>query len=129
MDTYLVRLKTYDPRRGHVLRRYTYRGIKLQEERGWYRVSSAVADYLKEVRQQPTDEHSPPAFDVCTDAEAKALEAKEMEDSAVRKGATDRIAVSSARGAVTTEDIPDDKDSKQVSEDKSKSTKKKGQKG
>lgn len=26
METLLVRLKAYDPRRGHVLRRYTYAG-------------------------------------------------------------------------------------------------------
>ena len=48
-DTLLVRLKPYDPRRGHVLRRYTYAGIKFHEERGWYRVSKDVAAYLKTV--------------------------------------------------------------------------------
>ena len=34
METLFVRLKPYDPRRGYVLRRYTYRGIKFHEERG-----------------------------------------------------------------------------------------------
>ena len=42
MQTLLVRLKPYDPRRGFVLRRYTYRGIKFHEERGWYRVDKDV---------------------------------------------------------------------------------------
>ena len=51
METLLVRLKPHDPRRGHVLRRYTYRGIKFHEERGWYRVEKPVADYLRAVRQ------------------------------------------------------------------------------
>ena len=44
METVFVRLKPYDPRRGYVLRRYTYRGIKFQEERGWFRVPKDVAD-------------------------------------------------------------------------------------
>lgn len=48
-DTLLVRLKPYDPRRGHVLRRFTYAGIKFQEERGWYRVERPVAEYLRAV--------------------------------------------------------------------------------
>ena len=35
METMLVRLKSFDPRRGAVLRRFTYAGIKFHEERGW----------------------------------------------------------------------------------------------
>ena len=109
METLLVRLKPYDPRRGHVLRRYTYRGIKLHEERGWYRVEKPVANYLRAVRQVASDEHSPLAFDVCTDDEARALDAREKEAGATRKAATDEIKVSAARsdGAVTTGDLPD----------------------
>ena len=109
MDTLLVRLKPHDPRRGHVLRRYTYRGIKFHEERGWYRVEQPVADYLRAVRQVPSDPHSPLAFDVCTDDEAKGLDAREKEAGATRKAATDDIKVSAARTehAVTTEDLPD----------------------
>ena len=72
-DTLLVRLKPYDPRRGHVLRRYTYAGIKFQEERGWYRVEKAVAEYLRGVRETPTDRYSPLAFDVCTEDEAQRV--------------------------------------------------------
>ena len=64
MESMLVRLKSHDPRRGHVMRRYTYRGIKFQEDRGWYRVENDVAEYLRTVRQVTTDEHSPLAFDV-----------------------------------------------------------------
>ena len=75
METLLVRLKPYDPRRGHRLRRFTYRGIKFQEERGWYRVDKPVADYLRQVRQVASDEHAPLAFDVCNADEAKALDA------------------------------------------------------
>lgn len=78
-DTLLVRLKPYDPRRGHVLRRFTYAGIKFQEERGWYRVERPVAEYLRAVREVPSDRYAPLAFDVCTEAEAKALDAGEQE--------------------------------------------------
>lgn len=75
MQTLLVRLKPYDPRLGCVLRRFTYRGIKFHDERGWYRVDKEVAEYLRGVRQVPGDKHAPLAFDVCTEAEAQALDA------------------------------------------------------
>jgi hypothetical protein len=109
METRLVRLKPYDPRRGHVLRRFTYAaGIKFQVERGWYRVEKAVADYLCAVREVASDRHSPFAFDVCTEAEAKTLEATESEASKVKRSATDDLKVVPARpaGAVTTDDLP-----------------------
>lgn len=108
METVFVRLKPYDPRRGYVLRRYTYRGIKFQEERGWFRVPKDVADYLRAVHQVPGDEHSPLAFDCCTEAEAKSLEAKEA--TVTRKMAGDDIKVSfpqdgaKVTGPLTTED-------------------------
>jgi hypothetical protein len=92
MDMLLVRLKPYDPRRGHVLRRFTYRGIKFHDERGWYRVDKEIAEYLRGVRQVQGDKHSPLAFDVCTEAEARALDERaaltarvaELEASEVR---------------------------------------------
>ena len=107
METLLVRLKAYDPRRGFVLRRFTYAGIKFQEERGWYRVEKEVADYLRGVPQISTDQYSPLAFDVCNDDEAKALEEAEAAQAKVKQAATDQIAVSRGRlaGAVTTADL------------------------
>ena len=109
MDIMLCRLKKFDPRRGHVLRRFTYRGIKFQEERGWYRVEKSVADYLSKVHQVASDKHSPLAFDVCTEKEATALDAKEKEEGEVRKTASDAIKLSVPResGAMTTADLPD----------------------
>ena len=107
METLLVRLKPHDPRRGHKLRRFTYCGIKFQEERGWYRVDKDVADYLREVRQVHSDEHAPRAFDVCTADEAKALDAQEKETAVTRKSAADDIKLSPARGSVTSADLPD----------------------
>jgi hypothetical protein len=109
MDTVLVRLKSLDPRRGYVLRRYTYAGIKFQEERGWYRVTKAVAEYLRAVRQVADDAVSPLAFDVLSDEEAKALDAREEAEAKVRRSATDDIRLSEARtDAVTTADLAAD---------------------
>ena len=98
MKTLLVRLKPYDPRRGFVLRRYTYRGIKFHEERGWYRVDKDVAEYLRAVRQIPSDEHAPLAFDVHTEAEAKALDADEAKAEA-RKRASSPVEASTTTTA------------------------------
>lgn len=83
-DTLLVRLKPYDPRRGFVLRRFTYAGIRFQDERGWYRVERKVGEHLRAVRTVPTDKYAPLAFDVCTEAEAKALDAGESEAAKVK---------------------------------------------
>jgi len=108
MQTMLVRLKPYDPRRGFVLRRYTYQGIKFHEERGWYRVDKSVADYLRGVRQVAGDAHAPLAFDVHTESEAKALEAEQDAAATVRKKATDpveAVAPSVPAAAVTTDDL------------------------
>lgn len=120
MESMLVRLKPLDPRRGHVLRRFTYQGIKFHEERGWYRVEKVVADYLRAVRQPPTDPHSPLAFDVCTEDEARAMEAKDKEAATARKAATDDIKLSVARpaGAVTTADLPEPKDDRKPKKDR-----------
>lgn len=109
MDTLLVRLRRFDPRRGNVLRRYTYAGIKFHADRGWYRVEPQVAAYLREVHQRPGDPHTPLAFDVCTDEEAKALDARDKAAATPRKTATDEIKLSQARadGAVTTLDLPE----------------------
>jgi hypothetical protein len=96
METLLVRLKLYDPRRGLVLRRYTYRGIRFQEDRGWYRVEKDVGEYLRCVRQS-SDPHAALAFDVCSEEEAKSLDAKELAESNPRRPATDDLVVSTAR--------------------------------
>jgi hypothetical protein len=108
MDTLLVRLKAYDPRRGYVLRTFNYRGIKFQAERGWYRVTSAVGDYLRTVHARPRDENSPIAFDVCTEDQAQAIDSAEKKDAAGRQNATHDLALSvgrGERGIVTTADL------------------------
>jgi hypothetical protein len=73
-----VRLKAPDRRRGQVLRRYTYRGIKFVAGHGWYRVSGEVAAHLRTVRQAAGDDTSPLAFDVCTAEEAERRDVAEQ---------------------------------------------------
>lgn len=84
----LVRIKPYNKKSGHVLRSYTYQGMKFQVERGWYKVDLEMAEYLAEVRSEPENETSPMGFDVCTEAEAKALDKREY-DAKVRNGQID----------------------------------------
>lgn len=107
METLLVRLKPYDPRRGFVLRRFTYLGIRFQSSRGWYRVEKRVADYLRAVREVETDLHSPLAFDVLSEAEARALETSEADAAKQKRSAADDLKVMPARtvGAITTDDL------------------------
>lgn len=110
MDTFLVRLKTHDPRRGQVLKRFVYKGIVFQEDRGWYRVSADVAAYLRKVRQREHDPHAPLAFDVATEEDARAVAAKEESEAKARTVVGNDIKLSVPRpektGGVTTADLP-----------------------
>lgn len=81
----LVRLKPYEPKKGHVLQRYTAFSIRFEERRGWYKVTDEVATYLGTVHQTPGDDDSPLAFDVCSEEDAQRMEAaekKKAEDKA-----------------------------------------------
>lgn len=97
MDTLLVRLKPNDARRGFVLKRYSYNGIHFHEERGWYRVTKEVGEYLKTVRQVAGDPHAPAAFDVCTEQEATALDAQDEQSKSARMSASASIPLSVGR--------------------------------
>jgi hypothetical protein len=73
----LVRLKPHDPKKGMVLKQYTYQGIRFQAGRGWYQVNRKVAAYLENVHSIPGDEDTPLAFDVYTPDEARAMDEKD----------------------------------------------------
>ena len=124
MDTMLVRLKSYDPKKGLVLRRFTYSGIKFQTEHGWYRVEKSVADYLKTVHQNALDANSPLAFDVMTDEDARALEAREQQS--IKKSASDTVPVSQARsaGTVTTTDLPEEQPNPDANDERGRNKRK-----
>ena len=110
----LVRLKPHDPKKGHVIRRYTAFGVRFDEARGWYKVSDEVAGYLATVHQRPGDEDSPAAFDVCTDDEAKVMEAAEKKKAEERARAAEPNVAQphdvSAKGPdLSTADLPQPK--------------------
>jgi hypothetical protein len=73
----LVRLKPHDPKKGLLLKQYTYQGIRFQVGRGWYKVNGQVAAYLESVHSVPGDNHTPLAFDVCTPDQARAMDEKD----------------------------------------------------
>lgn len=122
----LVRLKTYDQRRGNVLRSYTAFGSRFLEGRGWYQVDDSVADYLATVRQPPTGNYqaddAPFAFEIATAQEAAALDAEEARKRAALAGTASaplptnvtpirahnvsREAAQAAAGTLTTADLP-----------------------
>lgn len=87
----LVRLKPHAPKRGHFLRQYTYgpTRTKFEEKRGWYKVDDVVATYLKTVKQRESDPMSPLAFDVCTPAEAAAIDRAERRKDNERRTAAE----------------------------------------
>ncbi|MGO8997695.1 MAG: hypothetical protein ACLQVI_30630 [Polyangiaceae bacterium] len=108
METMLVRLKPHDPRRRFVLRRFAYAGVLFHGERGWYRVPRDLAAYLRGVRQLEFNPYSPPAFDVCTEDEARAVDARERELAGSPHGGVDAVALTMPRaggGVVTTDDL------------------------
>lgn len=122
----LVRLKPYDPRRGHVLRRYTVSlwDTRFEVQRGWYEVPDEWAAYLRTLRQNANDSYSKEAFDVCTRAEAERIDALEAAAADPKAGAAHpyQVGPKGARhvgstlvetndpfpnaGAITTADLP-----------------------
>ncbi|HEU4408393.1 MAG TPA: hypothetical protein VFS43_24225 [Polyangiaceae bacterium] len=108
METLFVRLRPFDPRRRQTLRRYTYRGIVFAEDRGWCRVEADVAAYLRGVRQAPDDPNAPAAFDVCTEDEARRLDAEDEAASRRRVASDDPVPFVRARdaGALASGDLP-----------------------
>lgn len=109
----LVRVHPITKAKAPKLRRYTYRGVRYDLERGWYEVPRELAEELKKLNQDHYDPDSPPAFDVATVDEAKTIdenEAKRIERaSAMRPNVTRAEARRRARqgsgGAMTTRDL------------------------
>lgn len=88
-----VRIKPYNPKRGHLMRRYAHvpTNKRFEESHGWYIVDAALAKTLEEVHVHSHDMDSPLAFDVCTAAQAKEIDAREAKakDRKDASGATD----------------------------------------
>jgi hypothetical protein len=75
-----VRLLPYNEKLGHLRRqhsvRYNGRYHKFNEPGVWVKVPLALAERLKKARQMPGIDGSPRVFDVCTEAEARQLDAQ-----------------------------------------------------
>jgi hypothetical protein len=95
----LVRLKPYDPKKGLLLKQYSYRGIRFQAGRGWYKVNGQVAAYLEGVHSVPGDNDTPLAFDVCTPDEARAMDEKDRKAARQVLPAEEALDVSHVRDA------------------------------
>ncbi len=112
-----VRLKPFNGKT-HLLRSYTAFGIRLLETQGWYKVDDDVAAYLKTVKQVTDDQYSAPAFDVCTEEEAHAIDESEKVQAERKKAEQAQDAPKPMRvhnvttraaadaGTMTTKDLP-----------------------
>ena len=96
-----IRLKPFNPRRGHMLRRFCFKGKVFHVGR-WYKVSESFAQQVSEIHQKANDEDSPYAFDVATEQQARAIEAKES-----AKEATERKKINNAE-VVSAQEVRDD---------------------
>jgi hypothetical protein len=104
-DTLLVRLKDYNPRAGFHKKRFVAFGLLFTAGSGWYEVPKDVAEYLRTVREHDMLPDSPLAFDVCTEAEAKAIEEREKMAAEERRAAASAPRVHRLAGAMTAADL------------------------
>ena len=116
-----VRLKPFNRKRGHMLRRYAYRGVRFYEGR-WYKVPEVLAKGLGEIRQRHGDIDAPYAFDVASEDQAREIEQTErMRDELEKRkvqnaevvGATE-VREDSLRGALTTDALSGEDDTRDL---------------
>lgn len=90
---FLVRLKPRNPKTGHTLASFTVYGLRFMASRGWYKVTPVILTfdrrdspepvtvdlikYLSGVRQVNDNPESPLAFDICNEAQARAIDRAE----------------------------------------------------
>lgn len=99
LDSLWVRLKPRNEKKGILLRRYSAFGMRFDEKLGWYVVPAMinlsdgrkvnVREYLSHVLTDNDNPDSPLAFDVMTEQEARALDAKERKAAEQRASAID----------------------------------------
>jgi len=81
----VVRIYPPNPSRGHFAETYILSGSgypKFEAKRGWYQVDDKTAERMERLRNNPADSGSRPVFQVCSPAEAKAMEKVEIEQVA-----------------------------------------------
>lgn len=74
-----VRIRPYDKRRGQLVRRYVYGGVKFEVDKGWYQTDDVIAEYLKTVLTFPENPDSKPVFDVSDQIGAEKIAKEEYE--------------------------------------------------
>lgn len=96
-----VRLNAYNPKRGNVLQRFNFKGVRFDAGKWYGDVPKDMAEYLREVRQEDGVETSPLAFTVVeTGKDAQDVEdrernarALELQRAAARETGTGAIRV------------------------------------
>jgi hypothetical protein len=114
-QTLLVRIKPFNGKTNKT-RTYTYRSFSFREESGWYEVDKNAAEYLRTLRvgqDLPGDGENPEGaliFDVCTQAEAIALDEDERQRKEAKNarpaGKPQRRVTQVPEGTLTTRDLP-----------------------
>ena len=74
-----VRIRPYNKRRGQLVRRYVYGGVRFEVNLGWYQVDDVIAEYLKTVLTHQGDPDSKLVFDVSDKAGAEKIAHEEYE--------------------------------------------------
>jgi len=103
-----VRIKPRNERKGIRMRRYRVFGMQFVEATGWYKVSRFVTaevsgreqlvdtkEYFSNVRNTD-NEDSPLAFDVCTEAEARAIDEAERKAAEPKRKSADPVDLTTA---------------------------------
>lgn len=99
-NTRYVRLKPYNKKIGHVVKRYhVAQQLFIGEDQSgnpkWYKVAKSVATMLSEKLQNPNDPNSIKLFDVHTKAEYQAISLRERDLRLVELGLASASAIAS----------------------------------
>jgi len=86
-----VRIHPKDPRTGHLVERYVYRGFKFEVAKGWYRVPNNLAEELRDCVQDVNAPVPISVFQVATEDEAKKLEQLDYERANPEKKISEAI--------------------------------------
>jgi hypothetical protein len=108
-----VRLFPVNPRQKRTVASYTFRGQRYMGgfRPTWYKVSSQLADALRDLRQDHTDPYSPALFDIMDEEAKQTTERREQEQYLAQIGAIQGvISVPQDVKAPPTHDIRSDRE-------------------
>lgn len=75
-----VRIHPHDPRKGHTVKRYNYRGFTFREDRGWYRVTDALSKELEPLLVNKHTGIEVNVFQIGTEEQALAIAKADYEE-------------------------------------------------